>query len=295
MKHFLFLFVFLTVSFLANSQAYYSVNVNNHLNVRKTPDVNSVIIGKLGRNETVKVLEIQGQWAKIEYQGKEAYVNAQYLKFYRDDTASQTSNYTSNRAEQNSETHKIFFWGMIIAAVVCFLLRMTSMWRVNFYVVIFALFCMSEVFYYFGCLLDLWTFMPLSSQYGAMWFCHPRAVGVVWGIAASVVYMFFASSQLMLALNLYEDLFDNEYYTCYIVSIVYVVICNIGTFIIVNDNLAMLFTLTYCLYVLIQSMVVAANRGLLKAVIFFFCIYGTALVFGEISGWIDFLLKYLAT
>lgn len=49
------------------------------LNVRSGAGTDTAIIGKLVRNEVVKVLEIQNGWAKIEHAGGIAYVSANYI------------------------------------------------------------------------------------------------------------------------------------------------------------------------------------------------------------------------
>lgn len=50
------------------------------LNVRTTASTEKARIGILRRGETVKVLGFEGNWAKISYNGGEAYVYAKYIK-----------------------------------------------------------------------------------------------------------------------------------------------------------------------------------------------------------------------
>ena len=56
-----------------------TVNATN-LNIRQQPTTQSKIVGKVKQGTTVKVLEIQKDWAKISYDGKEGYVSLQFLK-----------------------------------------------------------------------------------------------------------------------------------------------------------------------------------------------------------------------
>ena len=49
------------------------------VNVRTDDNSNSQIISKLNLNDKVEVLEIQGDWAKIEINGENGYVKQQYL------------------------------------------------------------------------------------------------------------------------------------------------------------------------------------------------------------------------
>jgi N-acetylmuramoyl-L-alanine amidase len=50
------------------------------LNVRSAGNANASVIGRLTRGTVVSVLEINGYWAKISYNGKTGYVHKSYLK-----------------------------------------------------------------------------------------------------------------------------------------------------------------------------------------------------------------------
>ncbi|WP_034672134.1 SH3 domain-containing protein [Ectobacillus panaciterrae] len=50
------------------------------LNVRSMPSVNGSILGKLPQNATITITQVTNGWAQVSYNGKTAYVNAQYLQ-----------------------------------------------------------------------------------------------------------------------------------------------------------------------------------------------------------------------
>ena len=51
----------------------------NSVNVRSENNSNSSIISKLNQNEKVEVLEVNGDWAKIEFNGQNGYINQKFL------------------------------------------------------------------------------------------------------------------------------------------------------------------------------------------------------------------------
>ncbi|MGF9966336.1 SH3 domain-containing protein, partial [Bacillus rhizoplanae] len=63
----------------AQEESTATVNTTN-LNIRQQPTTQSPIVGQLKQGTTVKILEIQKDWAKISYNGKEGYVALQFLK-----------------------------------------------------------------------------------------------------------------------------------------------------------------------------------------------------------------------
>ncbi|MEJ8581719.1 SH3 domain-containing protein [Helicobacter pylori] len=69
-----------TISTIGQKPLEYKVAVNS-VNVRAFPSTKSKIIGSLAKNKSVKVLEIQNDWAKIEFSNKtKGYVFLKLLK-----------------------------------------------------------------------------------------------------------------------------------------------------------------------------------------------------------------------
>ena len=54
-------------------------NVENHLNVRETPDESGKLVGKMSNNAACEVLSIEGDWAKIQSGKVEGYCHTDYL------------------------------------------------------------------------------------------------------------------------------------------------------------------------------------------------------------------------
>lgn len=59
------------------------------LSMRTSPNNGGSIVTKIAKGETVDVIE-RGDWAHISYNGKQGYVNAQYLSYLDNDTQSDT-------------------------------------------------------------------------------------------------------------------------------------------------------------------------------------------------------------
>ena len=57
----------------------YHVTSAKGVEVHKTPSMNGNVIGKLQHLEDVDVISIDGRWAKINYQGREAYVTKRHI------------------------------------------------------------------------------------------------------------------------------------------------------------------------------------------------------------------------
>lgn len=76
------------------AQDIFTVECENHLNVRAGNNIESEVIGTLTNGEQIKVFEINGEWAKIVWNNKQAYVNANYL--------TKANNSTHNKKSQKS-------------------------------------------------------------------------------------------------------------------------------------------------------------------------------------------------
>lgn len=63
----------------ANESAVEAVVSAQELNVRSEPSLNSEVVGKLSKGDRITVNEFIGNWAKITFNNKEAYVHKNYL------------------------------------------------------------------------------------------------------------------------------------------------------------------------------------------------------------------------
>ena len=101
----------------------YVVSANSSLNIRESATSNSAIIGKLHPQEQVNVSAIEGEWAKITWNGQEAYVNARYITQV---TVKKSETKVGNlwdwffHSEGDSGLLKVFKW--ILAIVIVFII-----------------------------------------------------------------------------------------------------------------------------------------------------------------------------
>ena len=56
------------------------VNVNSNLRVRKSPSLNSEVMGALLNGEEISITGENGSWYEINYKGKKGYVSKSYVK-----------------------------------------------------------------------------------------------------------------------------------------------------------------------------------------------------------------------
>lgn len=77
-QHFCILIIILFCH-LGVTAATYVVNANNGVNVRAEASSNSEILGKLNKDTSIEVKEIDGDWANIAWNNSDAYVHAKYL------------------------------------------------------------------------------------------------------------------------------------------------------------------------------------------------------------------------
>jgi hypothetical protein len=78
------------------------------LNVRDTASANSIVLGKLSKNDTVYVIDkTNSNWIKIEYEGRNGYVSAKYIK---------PLNEKHQTAITDSENYKVYLliFGVIV-------------------------------------------------------------------------------------------------------------------------------------------------------------------------------------
>jgi uncharacterized protein YgiM (DUF1202 family) len=75
----LFTLILLLQYILTFGQGSYCINANE-LNLRNSPTtIDSYVLGKFTRGQTVEVYEFQGEWAKVNVNGQRGYMFAKYL------------------------------------------------------------------------------------------------------------------------------------------------------------------------------------------------------------------------
>ena len=76
------------------------------VNFREQPDTSGEVIKKLSRNKKVVILEETNGWTKIEVDGKQGYVNAQYVSDKKvETTARSSSRRTTNKTTTTQQTN----------------------------------------------------------------------------------------------------------------------------------------------------------------------------------------------
>jgi len=65
--------------------------------IREKPDVSSTIVTNAYRNEVIKILGEEGDWYKVDYEGKVGYISKEFLE-----TKSDTQNNNTNTSNENS-------------------------------------------------------------------------------------------------------------------------------------------------------------------------------------------------
>lgn len=73
------------------------------LNVRATPSTSGAIVGKITKGNTVDIVDESKGWAKITYNGKEAWISSQYINKTQTNSTS-TENSTSKSAAVNASS-----------------------------------------------------------------------------------------------------------------------------------------------------------------------------------------------
>jgi len=76
----------------------------SNLNVRNLPSTEGDVIGKVTQNDIVDVIEIENNWARIDYGGVEAYVSANYLTIEGEVPESSESDETPETKETKEST-----------------------------------------------------------------------------------------------------------------------------------------------------------------------------------------------
>ncbi|MDQ3395526.1 MAG: SH3 domain-containing protein [Bacteroidota bacterium] len=113
MKRILFAVVVLLFSIqVALAQKTMYVSSGNGINLREGPGPNKNIVSSIPKGSKLKVLSIDGDWAKVEYDGKTGYVSRQNLSEEKpkssapakSNTTGQTNNNSSTRNSGNSST-----------------------------------------------------------------------------------------------------------------------------------------------------------------------------------------------
>ena len=190
MKKIVLLLLFMvSCAFVMAQSSQYQVTASS-LNVRKAPNPQAAVVGKLDGGTTLNVYEIDQGWAKIIYKSQYAYISSKHIKkLYVDESASSaTSSKVAKKQRDRSEAFSVYDllekilpqgayfldWLVFVIlglSVVLAIFRRTRREDEAFeggkYVanlIIFMITCVVEIIY-FLCMAD-----------DSLWFCMPNDV-----------------------------------------------------------------------------------------------------------------------
>lgn len=159
MRYLLIFIIAVLVCFQSSASESYRVNAPKGLNVRAYPDQKSQVLGLLENGYQVEVVEIQGDWAKINYRGKISYISKNYIEPI--DTMSTSESDISGRAHGSA-------WLPISILVLSIL----------------SCYLMAQDYPWIGVGLTILNLCLIWYQLGAttwpLWFVTERAVGTGW-------------------------------------------------------------------------------------------------------------------
>lgn len=73
--------ILLSVSSLFGQDIYKVVNCKSHISIREHKSTKAPVLATIKLNEEVVVYNVEGEWATVKYEGKDAFVLAKYLRF----------------------------------------------------------------------------------------------------------------------------------------------------------------------------------------------------------------------
>ena len=192
-----FLLLCIFFSLVVDAQDYRVVSRGN-LHVRSGAGTEFDVIGKLASKDTVHVLKMEGTWAQVEFDGKQAYVSKKYIMPLR------------GTKQQSAEDFFSGLWGLfkqgpisylplLILLTLCFTLLVRWMFRDSLEIkwivgsLGLAAIGVMELIFFFG-------------YNGLPWFCFPDEVGWLWTVVNFFLYGFVLLNQLLLNLQVIREI-----------------------------------------------------------------------------------------
>ncbi len=286
MKKILLSILISLLTFVAVNAQEYVVKVDSWLNVRNSGNENASVIGRLTNGDRVYVHQTENGWAKITYNGKDAYVNQDYLVL--------TPVYQGNIPQKKPQG---FFWGFVILAIVMFVFCAGSdiSQLDNFRTVLFVVIALVELVYYF-----CFSYLPIDAWSSPFGFNNPGEVGFFRAAANSVAYFVFVAAQVFAFIQFTDS--DSEDLSFGVSAGAIFVATHFfsGFFFQIGGWLAIILTVGFLICQAIQFFKIIADsyskrRGFIKATAYLMCVCATALVAIQVKGWFEFLMEYIAS
>jgi hypothetical protein len=244
---------------------------------------------RLSYLDTVRIVEIRGEWAKIQRDGKEAYLLAKYFK-----PVDFSSPNPIKIPAEKSGLHKKFFWWLLGFALFFIIIRRRCYFSDNGFVLfLFVMICLVELVYYFG--FEFFGFQDwlLVRNNSPLWFCDLNFIGIWWGLLNSFAFAIFAMSQLALCCQVEEDLYNGAYMPGIVASIGLIILSNIMEWIdpYRTSDIQTVGMYVYLAVILLQAIFIIRDSGFKDALIYSICIIATTSIFCEISGFFSFFMR----
>ena len=220
-----FLLLCIFFSLVVDAQDYRVVSRGN-LHVRSGAGTEFDVIGKLVSKDTVHVLKMEGTWAQVEFDGKQAYVSKKYIMPLR------------GTKQQSAEDFFSGLWGLfkqgpisylplLILLTLCFTLLVRWMFRDSLEIkwivgsLGLAAIGVMELIFFFG-------------YNGLPWLCFPDEVGWLWTVVNFFLYGFVLLNQLLLNLQVIREVCYESGYNLsvgvysYVVAVILAIIFLLG-------------------------------------------------------------------
>lgn len=206
-KRLCFLFLTLIIASTVNAQDKYEVTAKTFLNVRSYESSQAPVLGTIERGGIINVYSINGEWAKISFNGDTGYVNTFYIRPLPVPAAGNETSGSSVDGWFHASNYDCTFLIYVILAlsIVLFILRKRrgddaledTSHKTNW--IIFMTTCILELIYVSGMGSD------------SIWFCIPDKVGWLWTILNFILFAFVIYNQWMCFFNTLEDVRYNSY------------------------------------------------------------------------------------
>lgn len=186
------------------------------LHVRSGAGSEFDVIGKLASKDTVHVLKMEGTWAQVEFDGKQAYVSKKYIMPLRG-TKQQSADDFFRGLWGLFKQGPISYLPLLILLTLCFTLLVRRMFRdsleIKWIVGGFGLVAIGvmELIFFFG-------------YNGLPWFCFPDEVGWLWTVVNFFLYGFVLLKQLLLNLQVIREICHESGYNLSVGVYSYVVV-----------------------------------------------------------------------
>ena len=209
-KRFLFICIGLFIIVLSTQALEkYEVTANTFLNIRSHGSTNAPVIGTINHGGIVNVESIDGEWAKVSFNGGYGYVSTTYIRpVTPTPPAKAPTNTFSDWFRQTNYDCRPLVYIILGLSIVLFILRMRrgestpledSEHTIN--LSLFITVCLLELFYVF------------SMGAYSIWFCTPDKIGWLWTIINFFIFGAVVFNQWMCFFNTLNDVQYNSYAT----------------------------------------------------------------------------------